>query len=175
MAEMDDALLDEKLAILERVREWSPRLLAKFEALLGAPDDHAVLRMNPLAFARDKSVAPAEALELFLHAAKLGLLTMDWHLLCPRCGAAVESFASLRGVHSSFFCALCQINAYANLDDYIQVSFTIAPALRHIRFHDVDSLSAEDFVSSCASRGRPDSSRPTGPGWWTCCRASSGS
>ena len=29
--------------------------------------------------------------------------------------------ASLRGVHSALFCALCHLNSHANLDDYIQV------------------------------------------------------
>jgi class 3 adenylate cyclase len=146
MTTIDEALLDEKLALLERAREWSPRTIAKFEALLQSADETAVLRMNPLAFARDKAVAASEALDLFLHAARVGLVTMDWHLLCPACGAAVQSFASLRVLHRGFFCAMCELHAEANLDDFIQVSFTIAPAVRRLRYHDVETLSAEDFV-----------------------------
>jgi class 3 adenylate cyclase len=142
----DLALLDARLAALEGARAWSPRLLAKFEALLTGADEAQLVRMNPLAFAREKGVATAEALDLFLHAAKLGLVMMEWHLLCPRCGAAVESFASLRTVHRNFFCALCALRSEANLDDYIQVSFTVAPAVRKIRFHAPAALSAEDFV-----------------------------
>jgi class 3 adenylate cyclase len=145
MAMIDEAALDEKLAWLESARDWSPRLVAKLEALLVAPDEQAVLRMNPLAFARERGVEPAESLDLFLHAARIGLVTMDWHLLCPSCGAAVQSFASLRGVHSTIFCALCDLRSVANLDDYIQVSFTVAPTVRRLAFHDLESLSAEDY------------------------------
>jgi class 3 adenylate cyclase len=143
---IDEALLDEKLAVLERAREWSPRVVAKLEALLNTPDEAALLRINPLGFARDKNIATNEALDLFLHAAHAGIFTMDWHLLCPGCGAAVESFASLRSVHRHLHCAMCEIRQEANLDDYIQVSFTIAPSLRRIAFHDPESLSAEDFL-----------------------------
>ncbi len=143
---IDAAVLEEKLAALECAREWSPRLVAKLEVLLHTPDEAALVRVNPLSFAREKGVAQAEALDLFLHAARVGLFTLDWHLLCPSCGAAVESFASLRTLHQHFFCSMCNLQVEANLDDYIQVSFTVAPAVRGIRFHDVDSLSAEDYL-----------------------------
>jgi class 3 adenylate cyclase len=146
MLRIDEAVLDDKLAALERVREWSPRLVAKLEALLHAPDETLLVRINPLTFARERGVAPAEALDLFLHAARLGLFTLDWHLLCPSCGMAVESFASLRALHTLFFCSMCQIRTEASFDDYIQVSFTVAPSLRRIAFHDPESLSAEDFL-----------------------------
>jgi class 3 adenylate cyclase len=146
MAGIDEALLDEKLAELEQVRAWSPRLVAKLEQLLHTPDDAALVRMNPLAFARERGVLPAEAIDLFLYAARAGILTMDWHLLCPGCGAAVETFASLRALHCGFFCSMCQIKTDANLDDYIQVSFGVAPRIRPVPFHDLAALSVEDYL-----------------------------
>lgn len=144
--ELDRGLLADKLAMLERARPWSAGLIARLAGQLAAPDEGAVLRMNPLALAPAWGIAASEALDLFLHAAKLGLVTMDWHLLCPSCGAAVESFASLRTVHRGLFCALCTLQVDANLDDYIQVSFTVAPGVRRLRFHDPDALSAEEFL-----------------------------
>jgi class 3 adenylate cyclase len=146
MSRIDEAALDDKLATLERVREWSPRLVAKLEALLHAPDEALLVRVNPLTFARERGVAPAEALDLFLHATRLGLFTLDWHLLCPSCGMAVESFASLRALHSLFFCSMCQIKVEASFDDYIQVSFTVAPSVRRIAYHEPESLPAEDYL-----------------------------
>jgi class 3 adenylate cyclase len=146
MSACDEALLDDKLAQLEKARSWSPRIMAKLEALLHAPDDLALHRVNPLAFARERGVAPAEAVDLFLHAAHVGLFTMDWHLLCPMCGTAVESFASLRAVHQHLYCPLCVLSREVNLDDFIQVSFTVAPAVRRLPFHDPQGLSAEDYL-----------------------------
>jgi class 3 adenylate cyclase len=146
MGTIDEALLDEKLAELEKLRAWSPRVISKLEQLLHAPDDWTLVRMNPFVFASERGVSASEAVDLFLHATRLGVLTMDWHLLCPQCGAAVESFASLRKLHRHLFCALCLVKTEANLDDFIQVSFTVAPSVRRLCAHDPDTLSADDYV-----------------------------
>ncbi len=146
VTQVDEAELDAKLEEVEKARSWSPRLVAKLEALLHSPDEASLMRMNPLAFARDKGVSPHEALDLFLHAARAGIVTMDWHLLCPACGMAVESFASLRSLHKGFFCSLCVLQTEASLDDYIQVSFSVAARIRRIRFHDPASLSADEYM-----------------------------
>jgi class 3 adenylate cyclase len=146
MPTVDALVLAEKVARLAKAREWSPQVIANLEALIHAPDDVTLVRVNPMGFARDHGITPAESLELFLHATLVGLFTMDWHLLCPSCGSAVESFASLRKLHRHLFCAMCVIQSEANLDDYIQVSFTIARAVRKIRFHDPTSLTADDFL-----------------------------
>jgi len=163
MPVIDEDLLDERLAVLERARDWSPRTVAKLEALIHAPDDVTLVRVNPFAFARERNLAAAEALDLFLHAVRAGLFTMDWHLLCPACGAAVESFASLRRLHRTFFCSLCAIHTEANLDDYIQVSFTVTPAVRRLRFHDIESLTAEEFFYKVRFTGEAHLGSVDGP------------
>jgi class 3 adenylate cyclase len=163
MLRIDEAVLDDKLAALERVRDWSPRLVAKLEALLHLADESLLVRVNPLAFARERGVAPGEALDLFLHAARLGLFTLDWHLLCPSCGVAVESFASLRALHSLFFCSMCQVKTEASFDDYIQVSFTVAPSVRRLAFHEPERLSAEDFVFKLRFTREMHAETPDGP------------
>ena len=43
--------LDERLAALETVRTWSPRLISKLESLIRTGDDRALFRINPLTFA----------------------------------------------------------------------------------------------------------------------------
>jgi len=71
---------------------------------------------------------------------------MDWLLVCPTCSDVVESFRSLRKLHTHFHCHLCQTDYDAALDDYIAVTFTVSPGVRSIRFHKPDALSAWDFV-----------------------------
>ncbi len=58
--------------------------------------DEALYRINPLRFAADKSIAEAEAIDLFLYACVAGLFDMDWLLIYPTCSDVVESFRSLR-------------------------------------------------------------------------------
>jgi class 3 adenylate cyclase len=139
------SLLDARLSELERVSAWSPRLVSKLEALIASKDPWALFRINPVQFAQERGLAEAEAIDLFLHAARLGLFKIEWHLICPSCADAVESFSSLSRLHSKFNCRMCNLEGAAQLDDYIEVSFTVLPAVRDCSFHHPEALSIEDL------------------------------
>ena len=51
---VNEALLDERLAELEKARAWSPRVVSKLEAHIRSADDEALFRINPLTFAAEK-------------------------------------------------------------------------------------------------------------------------
>lgn len=146
MINLNEALLDELLGRLESVRSWSPRVIAKFEALIHASDEYSLFRINPIQFAAEKGIAEPEAIDLFLHSAKLGIFEMEWHLVCATCGNVVESFRNMHKLHSTYICNQCAFETTATLDDYIQVSFTISSSIRDIAFHHPESLSADDFL-----------------------------
>ena len=145
-AMIDENKLEERLAVVEKAKSWSPRVVSRLEMLLRSGTDEALHRINPIEFAKEKSIAEAEAIDLFLHACVAGLFDMDWLLVCPMCSDVVESFRSLRKLHTHFHCHLCQSDYDAALDDYITVTFTVSPAVRSIRFHKPDALSAWDYV-----------------------------
>jgi len=146
IAMIDEKKLEERLGVLEAARSWSPRVVSRLETLLRSGPDEALYRINPIQFAAEKSIAEAEAIDLFLHACVAGLFDMDWLLVCPMCSDVVESFRSLRKLHTHFHCHLCQSDYEAALDDYITVTFTVLPAVRSIKFHRPDRLSAWDYV-----------------------------
>jgi len=143
---IDEKKLEERLVVLEAAKSWSPRVVSRLETLLRSGTDEALYRINPVQFAAEKSIAEAEAIDLFLHACVAGLFDMDWLLVCPMCSDVVESFRSLRKLHTHFHCHLCQSDYDAALDDYIVVTFTVSPAVRSICFHRPDGLSAWDYV-----------------------------
>ena len=143
---IDEKKLEERLGTLEAAKSWSPRVVSRLEMLLRSGPDEALYRINPIQFATEKSIAEAEAIDLFLHACVAGLFDMDWQLVCPMCSDVVESFRSLRKLHTHFHCHLCQSDYEAALDDYITVTFTVSSAVRSIRFHHPDALSAWDYV-----------------------------
>jgi len=145
-AMIDEKKLEERLVALEAAKSWSPRVVSRLEMLLRSGADEALYRINPIQFAMEKSIAEPEAIDLFLHACVVGLFDMDWMLVCPMCSDVVESFRSLRKLHTHYHCQLCQSDYDAALDDYIAVTFTVSPAVRSIRFHQPDTLSAWDFV-----------------------------
>ena len=127
-AMIDEKKLEERLVALEAAKSWSPRVVSRLETLLRSGADEALYRINPIQFATEKSIAEAEAIDLFLHACVAGLFDMDWQLVCPMCSDFVESFRSLRKLHTHFHCHLCQSDYDAALDDYIMVTFTVSPA-----------------------------------------------
>src|SRR5919107_5985684 len=141
---VNEDALDERLAILEARRSWSPRVIAKLEGHIRSADDEALFRINPLTFAKEKNLAEDEAIDLCLYATSCGLFRMDWLLLCPKCSCVVESFGSLQGVYNRYQCWICQTEYEAVLDDFIAVTFTVSPELREIAFHHPERLSAHD-------------------------------
>jgi class 3 adenylate cyclase len=142
---MNERELEARLEQLERVRTWSPRVVSKMEALLRTDDDAKLFRINAVAFAMERGVDEKEAIDLFLHATKLGLFSMEWRLICPQCTDAVETFHTLGSIRSTYHCTLCRTDLETSLDDFIEVSFTVSASLRKLTLHDPDSLAIDDF------------------------------
>jgi class 3 adenylate cyclase len=138
-------LLEEKMADLETMRNWSPRVISKLETLIRTGDDYSLFRINPMQYASERGMSDAETIDLFLHATKIGLFEMEWNLLCPSCGNVIDSFSALTRLHTHAACLPCAINVEVALDDFIQVTFTISLRVRDNVFRHPASLSAEDY------------------------------
>lgn len=160
---LNEQTLEGRLTALEAARPWSPRVVSRLETLLRSSAEETLYRVNPVQFAAEKAIAETEAIDLFLQATLAGLFEMDWLLVCPMCSDVVESFRSLRTLHSHFHCPVCQTDYEAALDDYIVVTFTVSPAVRRIRFHEPDKLSAWDYAIFC--RGSPVGLTEDGVPW----------
>jgi len=143
--QLNENLLDQKLADLEKARSWSPRVISKLEAAIRTAADYDLFRINPLRYAKDKSMSEKEAIDLFLYGTKFGLFEMEWHLVCPSCGHLIDNFSQLSHVHAHAICGVCRAESEASLDDYIQVSFTVAASVRDTIYRHPEQLSIEDF------------------------------
>ena len=145
MTIIQERFLERKMTDIEQARSWSPRVISKFETLIRSGDDLSLHRINPLAFARDRGIAEPESIDLFLHATRNGLFDMSWDVVCPQSGMVLESFGALRTLKTHYVCGLCDVSGETDLDDFIEVTFTVSPQLRRLSFHDPQSLSVEDF------------------------------
>ncbi len=60
---LDAEVLEDRLAELEAARPWSPRVISRFETRIREGEDLELFRINPLAYARERGVDEAEAID----------------------------------------------------------------------------------------------------------------
>ncbi len=142
---INDNFLDEALAKVEAAHNWSPRVISKLENSIRTASDEDLFRISPLDWASQKSVDKYEAIDLFLHAAKAGLFYMEWDVICPCCGRISQSLQDLHSLESHSTCNLCFRKDVPNLDDSVQITFTLSPSVRSLRFHHPESLTLEEY------------------------------
>ncbi len=124
----------------------SPAVADAMERLVLNAPDRKLNRINALAFADAYGLDPEDAVAGFLHASRLGLFEMSWNVLCPGCGGVLGVNTTLKTVQSSnYTCSLCAAGYEPNLDEMVEVTFTVSPRLRAIEAHDPDRLSPEEY------------------------------
>ena len=117
------------IAELERASA-RPSLAPKLaEFLLHAPSV-ALRAIRPLAMARLWQATATETVELFLAAQRLGILTMGWDLLCPRCRGAKASVKNLHELPAGAHCPSCNIDYRRDFTRNVELTFRPGPWLR---------------------------------------------
>lgn len=112
----------------EAARVW----LDKLQAMLRKGSDGVVTRIRPFALA-DAWGAPRRAvLELCLAGAVAGLLELSWDVVCPSCRTASERLPELSALEGRAHCPLCDITFSLDLDQAVEATFRVAPAVREV-------------------------------------------
>lgn len=125
--------LNERIAELSAAG-FAAEVVSGFRDFITGADEEQLFRTNPLRYARQAAVPEPIAVELFVHAARVGIFDFDWGLVCPRCGLFYGTPARLQ-VLTHAQCGLCQISIAPSVDDNVEISFTVAPGVRRLRFH----------------------------------------
>jgi len=107
-------------------------LLDKMMTLIEEGDDLALDRIRPYALADFWDLPRRDVLELCLLATRVGLLDLQWDLLCPLCRVAKESVARLGDVNRQVHCNTCNIDYTANFDRSVELTFRPNPAVRQV-------------------------------------------
>jgi class 3 adenylate cyclase len=141
---VNEQVLAEKLQALAAAIPGAGDLVEVFDVFVRTASDAALVRINPVRFAQECGFATAAVIEFFLHARKVGLLTMEWQYVCPGCGEIVERLTSLTSATAHYFCQVCSADRNADLSDFIEVTFTVSPEVRRSRYHDPWSLTPEE-------------------------------
>ena len=142
---VNENLLRQRLTELGSIASWAPYIFSGLERFIRTAGDYDLFRVNPIQYATANGLSEAQGIELFVHAAKVGLFEMQWLLICAYCPQVAGSFRELDQVHPRFQCEFCNALNDVALDDYIQVTFTVSSAIRDIVFRHPEMLSVEDY------------------------------
>lgn len=138
-------LFQQRLSALRAVPTLRPKDIDVLADVLKDPDDWGCFRMNPLRFAQDHGMQPEATLDLFLHATRAGLLEFRFNTICPGCGGIEYQMNTMDRVpEKTWFCAVCNRDVEAALDDRVEVSFTVEVGIRPLAlepFRTVDNYS----------------------------------
>jgi len=130
---MNETTIQQKLNSLTTFTEINPETVKRLGEVLLGLDDWGLLRINPLTFAQQHEFKPMELIDLFIHGAKIGLFDFQWNTLCPGCGGVEYRYDSINEVESKgFHCTFCRWQQAADLDDRLEVTFTINPTVRKL-------------------------------------------
>lgn len=94
-------------------------------------DDFALARIRPYELARKWKKPRREILELCFQATRVGMLDLQWNLICPMCrgGEAKDSLDELsRNVH----CEGCNIDFDVNFEQSVELTFHPNASIRHV-------------------------------------------
>jgi Family of unknown function (DUF5939)/Adenylate and Guanylate cyclase catalytic domain/Polyketide cyclase / dehydrase and lipid transport len=86
--------------------------------------------IRPLALAKLWFVPPDHVVELFLAAARKGVVAMGWELLCPRCRGAKSRVSRLQDLPNGAHCSSCNIDYERNFSRNVELTFHPAPWIR---------------------------------------------
>ncbi|HEV2883308.1 MAG TPA: DUF5939 domain-containing protein [Pyrinomonadaceae bacterium] len=99
-------------------------------------EDFSVSRIRPYQLADEWKESRRSVLETCLRATRVGLLDLQWQLLCPLCRAAKETDYSLRDISSQLHCDTCRIDFTVNFDRFVEVTFRPNALLRRVEMQD---------------------------------------
>jgi hypothetical protein len=80
LSPVNDSLLRQRLTELDSIASWAPDILSGLERFIRTAGDYDLFRVNPIKYATTTGLSETEGIELFVHAAKVGLFEMQWLL-----------------------------------------------------------------------------------------------
>jgi len=121
--------------VAERVRGLAERGYGSVERLASFVLEAAetdLERMRPRAFARRWRMEARGIIETFLAAARDGLLTLHWDLVCPRCRGAKVVVTSLDRLPHGAHCPSCDVDYDRDFSQNVEVTFEPGADIRRL-------------------------------------------
>lgn len=111
---------------------FSENIIEHLTRTIQESDDFDVARLQVKRLACEWNFDVDEVLRLFLHATRLGMLSMTWDVVCPHCRGVRSEALKLSDLPNKAFCEVCSIEFGTDKDHAIEVSFHIHPSIRAV-------------------------------------------
>lgn len=108
------------------------RWVQRLADLLTNEADLNLVRLRPYVLADTWQAPRRIILEMFLSAAKVGLLNMRWDIMCPLCRGAKFTASSLDEVRKGVHCPTCNIDFDGDFSRNVELTFAPHPQIRPI-------------------------------------------
>ena len=102
----------------------------KLLELLKTRPDEEVASIRPFEVARAWGKDRREVLRAFLHAARAGLVELQWQINCPSCRVGAQSAKSLNEVERRAHCDACNIGYDLDFASHVEAIFKISPPMQ---------------------------------------------
>ena len=89
-------------------------------------------RIRPLALARDWQVDERQMVSLCLAAHRLGMLSLRWEILCPRCRNGRDGVDDLTGLPTQVHCNTCNVDFERDFSHNVELLFSPESWLREL-------------------------------------------
>lgn len=99
-------------------------------------DDFAIARIKPYQLADDWGQSRRSVLEVCLRATRVGLLDLQWELLCPLCRGPQGGGGSLADLDSKAHCDTCRIDFTVNFERFVELTFRPNDSIRRLDVKD---------------------------------------
>jgi class 3 adenylate cyclase len=145
---MTERLTSEAQGLFAVLRQSAdPETVAEIERFVAEARDRDLCRVNVIDFAKTRRLDEERVIAAFLHAARLGIFELSWNVLCPGCGGVLDTSTTLKAVrHDDYVCALCAEGYQPNLDEMVEVTFTVSRRVRKIAAHEPDELPFFEYL-----------------------------
>ncbi len=94
-------------------------------------DDFALARIRPYELAKNWNRPRREILELCFQATRVGMLDLQWNLICPMCRGG-EAKGSLDELSRNVHCDGCNIDFDLNFEQSVELTFHPNASIRHV-------------------------------------------
>jgi adenylate cyclase len=94
--------------------------------------DEEVAAIRPFEVAHAWGADKREVLRAFLHAARAGLVELQWQINCPSCRVGAQTAKSLDQVERRAHCDACNIGYDLDFGEHVEAIFRISPSIRQV-------------------------------------------